>query len=160
MIKNNERGFTLVELIVVVAIVAILASVAMVGYAQFIKSARDSNALNEFNQVYNVIYSDAAAVGIKADDSSWSITTDKGSIVFNMKTTSPDVDYIAKALKDLLNIYLDSGFYQGEFIFEKNKLTYNRPGGGTASRSMDFNYDVKIKIIVGKEDLTYEIITE
>lgn len=41
--KNNRKGFTLVELLVVIAILAILATVAVVGYSSFIESGKQSN---------------------------------------------------------------------------------------------------------------------
>ena len=40
--KNNKKGFTLVELLVVIAILAILATVAVVGYMSFIDRANQS----------------------------------------------------------------------------------------------------------------------
>ncbi len=41
--RKNQKGFTLVELLVVIAILAILATVAVVGYSSFIDSAKESN---------------------------------------------------------------------------------------------------------------------
>ena len=51
MRKNNKKGFTLVELLVVIAILAILASVAVVGYTAFIEKAEQSNAETEAHQI-------------------------------------------------------------------------------------------------------------
>jgi type IV pilus assembly protein PilA len=53
--RKNEKGFTLVELIVVIAIVAILAAVGIVGYTQFIQNARETAAQSELDQVVNVL---------------------------------------------------------------------------------------------------------
>ena len=66
--KNNKKGFTLVELIVVIAIVAILASVAIVGYSQFIGNARNAKAQSELKQVVNIMYADAVVSGIKLSE--------------------------------------------------------------------------------------------
>ena len=44
--RKEEKGFTLVELLVVIAILAILASVSVVGYMGFTQKAKDSNAAN------------------------------------------------------------------------------------------------------------------
>ncbi|MDD2842371.1 MAG: type IV pilin protein [Tolumonas sp.] len=43
--KNNSRGFTLLELMVVVMVVAILASIAYPSYQRFIMQSRRSDAL-------------------------------------------------------------------------------------------------------------------
>lgn len=42
--KHHNRGFTLIELMIVVAILAILAAVAIVSYRQYVLSARNSEA--------------------------------------------------------------------------------------------------------------------
>ena len=55
MKKNNKKGFTLVELLVVIAILAILATVTVVGYLGFTQRAKESNATFELTQVRNVI---------------------------------------------------------------------------------------------------------
>ena len=58
MRNNKNKGFTLVELLVVIAILAILATVSVVGYTSFIKSAHISNdeniaaQLNQFLAAY------------------------------------------------------------------------------------------------------------
>lgn len=157
--RKKEKGFTLVELIVVIAIIAILSSVAIVGYTQFINNAKSSNAYNEFNQVYNVIYTDAAAVGL--DGSAWHVSTDGANITVTFDEVVNNDGDKAQALIELLSRYLDAGFYQGEFIFEYNLLTYYRPGGGTASRAatIDIDENIKIKITVNKNGtLSSEII--
>ncbi|MBQ9979280.1 MAG: prepilin-type N-terminal cleavage/methylation domain-containing protein, partial [Clostridia bacterium] len=46
MRNNKNKGFTLVELLVVIAILAILATVSVVGYTSFIESATVSNDEN------------------------------------------------------------------------------------------------------------------
>jgi prepilin-type N-terminal cleavage/methylation domain-containing protein len=51
IMRSANKGFTLVELIVVIAIIAILASVSIVGYNQFIQNARDSRAATELDVI-------------------------------------------------------------------------------------------------------------
>ena len=63
--RKNEKGFTLVELIVVIAIVAILAAVGIVGYTQFISNARETAAQSELDQLINVLYADSLVDGIR-----------------------------------------------------------------------------------------------
>ena len=61
MRNNKNKGFTLVELLVVIAILAILATVSVVGYTSFIKSATVSNDENIAAQLNNFL------VAMKAD---------------------------------------------------------------------------------------------
>lgn len=58
MKKNNKKGFTLVELLVVIAILAILATVSVVGYTSFTKKAQQSNAQTELTQARELIRAD------------------------------------------------------------------------------------------------------
>ena len=53
--KKNKKAFTLVELLVVIAILAILATVSIVGYTQFIKKARQSNAVSELTEIRDLV---------------------------------------------------------------------------------------------------------
>lgn len=148
---RKNKGFTLVELIVVIAIVAILAAVGIVGYSQFIKEARNSNARNELNQVYNVIFVDAA----KPDElKEYDITTSGGKLVFEFGDL--DNEQIANHLESLLGRYLDAGFYQGKFIFTEDMIYYDSPSGGHAEREIEFNFGVEVTIIV-KDDGTFDV---
>ncbi|MBQ9978163.1 MAG: type II secretion system protein [Clostridia bacterium] len=61
MRNNKNKGFTLVELLVVIAILAILATVSVVGYTSFIESATVSNDENIAAQLNNFL------VAMKAD---------------------------------------------------------------------------------------------
>lgn len=53
--KNTQKGFTLVELLVVIAILAILATVGVAGYTAFIGRAEESNAQTEAHQINSSI---------------------------------------------------------------------------------------------------------
>lgn len=53
MIRNERKGFTLIEILIVVAIIAILASVVLVGIGPTQKSARDARRISDLRQVQN-----------------------------------------------------------------------------------------------------------
>ena len=53
--KKTQKGFTLVELLVVIAILAILATVSVVGYTSFIDRANQSNATTEAEQIRSIV---------------------------------------------------------------------------------------------------------
>src|SRR3546814_3190808 len=43
--KNNQQGFTLIELMIVVAIIAILAAIALPAYSDYVKKAKVSEVI-------------------------------------------------------------------------------------------------------------------
>lgn len=141
--KRDSKGFTLVELIVVIGIVAILSSMSVIGYRKIISDARNSTARSELDQVYNVVFIDAARPNEISDNL---ITTSGGKIKFTFEGLN-EIE-METHLRDLLVIYLNAGFYQGEFIFNKNTMTYISPGGGKASREIDFDFEVEIRFLV------------
>ncbi|MBC8478799.1 prepilin-type N-terminal cleavage/methylation domain-containing protein, partial [bacterium] len=50
---TQEKGFTLVEVLIVVIIVAILAAIAVPQYLQYVKGARSADAKVQINAIYN-----------------------------------------------------------------------------------------------------------
>jgi len=49
MLKKTDKGFTLIELMIVVAIIGILAAVAIPGFMQYIKNSKTSEAKTNLN---------------------------------------------------------------------------------------------------------------
>ncbi len=53
MTKQERKGFTLIEILIVVAIIAILASVVLVGLAPTQREGRDARRISDLAQVQN-----------------------------------------------------------------------------------------------------------
>jgi prepilin-type N-terminal cleavage/methylation domain-containing protein len=59
--RPNEKGFTLIEILIVVVIVAILAAISVPIYIEYVKSARASDAKTTINAIWQatqVFYQD------------------------------------------------------------------------------------------------------
>lgn len=63
--KRGQKGFTLIELLVVIAIIAILAALILAALGSAQKGARDSQRLNDLNQIKT------AASSYQADTGNW-----------------------------------------------------------------------------------------
>jgi len=50
--RSNEKGFTLIEILIVVVIVAILAAISVPIYVEYVKSARASDAKTTINAIW------------------------------------------------------------------------------------------------------------
>ncbi len=55
MITKEQKGFTLIEILIVVAIIAILASVVLVGLGPTQKEGRDSRRISDLSEVQNAL---------------------------------------------------------------------------------------------------------
>lgn len=63
MKKNNRKGFTIVELVIVIAVIAILAGVLIPTFASITTKAKDSAALQEATNAYKEAYAEAISDG-------------------------------------------------------------------------------------------------
>ena len=64
--KNNKKGFTIVELVIVIAVIAILAAVLIPTFTIVVKRAKDSNALSTAkNSLESVVGETATTTGLK-----------------------------------------------------------------------------------------------
>lgn len=148
MNKKNQKGFTLVELIVVIAIVAILAAVGIVGYTQFISNARDSNAKTELDVIYNAMRAESIAEDLVLEVNNAKVTVSAAGagrvlLTFAKVDANEDEGDYDRVFKKLLDRYvMDEGqtTYDGKFTLtvtgsNKGTLEYEAGDKGKASRA-------------------------
>ena len=70
-IRRSEKGFTLVELIVVIAIIGILAAIGAVVYSGYIEDAREVSDWERINDYADAIQLGAADQGMTDTDEDW-----------------------------------------------------------------------------------------
>ncbi len=85
MKKINNKGFTLIELIVVIAIIAILAGILAPQYTQYLERSRESNDLQSATNLLR-----AASVGA-ADVASTTQITGTGVYIIHWRTDEKNV---------------------------------------------------------------------
>ena len=140
-IRKNNKGFTLVEMIIVIAVMAILTVVVAPQYIKYVEKSRvgtDENALGELQHIVEISYVEVAAADktgtpdntvvvkidantgkISYDPASGDVLTDVVSKVYPAGTSTTDGAYIFKSTE-----------YKGDIItFTVNKDT------GIAARS-------------------------
>ncbi len=81
--KNNKKGFTIVELVIVIAVIAILAAVLIPTFSNVIGKAKGSSAIqagkSKFEELYALDYADGTIDGKYTDDAGTSQTVTSGT---------------------------------------------------------------------------------
>jgi len=136
-VKTNNKGFTLVELIVVITIIAILATVAVIGYNTFIDRANQTKADIELAQAENVLRAEAVeTVTVSLDDEddetvdpTLEMSLDGSQIKFTFTDATPenvqdllDKLIIEVGLKNEEEVELST--LKGDFTLIGNELKY------------------------------------
>ena len=68
MKRNNKKGFTIVELVIVIAVIAILAGVMIPTFGGIIKRANQSKALQEVKSAHTATMANDLATSDTSDD--------------------------------------------------------------------------------------------
>lgn len=83
--KNNRKGFTVVELVIVIAVIAILATVLIPTFGNMIQKANDSKAMQEARNEFTAYMIDHAQEGafdaIVVVDGKYFFVVDDGNFV-------------------------------------------------------------------------------
>ena len=69
--KNNQKGFTLIEMLVVVAIVGLLSSVVVIGVGGARQKARDTKRIADLRQIQTYLETQYTSSGGYSDLSTW-----------------------------------------------------------------------------------------
>jgi len=84
--KNNRKGFTIVELVIVIAVIAILAAVLIPTFSGIIDKANKSACLQEARNAYTAAYADDIEDGVidgtGASDTNYTVTAGVASYTY------------------------------------------------------------------------------
>ena len=115
MKRNNKKGFTIVELVIVIAVIAILAGVLIPTFSGIVSKANASKALQEAQNAYKEAYALAIADGkITAAAGATGEVQTVGDYTFTFegsidKITKCEVTEAGKAAADKYQVTVENG---------------------------------------------------
>lgn len=97
--KNNRKGFTIVELVIVIAVIAILAAVLIPTFGNIIEKANVSAAKQEAKNIFTNYVTVTAETGVYVDDGfvltskGYYVELEDGGVKGEPSKTAPTVCY-------------------------------------------------------------------
>lgn len=132
--KINDKGFSLVELIIVIAIMAILIGVLAPQFIKFVEKSRESTDLQNVEEVKTAVETYVADHGDQSLPSTITVTLNRsGNIVCNMSASLTSYG-IASA-----GVPVKSSKWNVDGVWNYNTKTYQWSGNTTAC-SADYYY--------------------
>ena len=142
MKKNNKKGFTLAELLIVVAIIAVLTAIAIPVFTSTLEKSRDSASISNIRAAYAeaqaVVLANAYLTDGHAAITEGHVSIPTGFDFGNMEgeVTVAGVDIESQVASDDWSGLLPADLKQGELQFPEDN---GKTGGKT--RSVVFTYD-------------------
>jgi len=128
-IKQNQKGFTLIELMIVVAIIGILAAIAIPAYSTYTKKAKFTeviNATSPLKLAVDLCYAEDAALA----GCDWAVTTTlaKGAMIGANVTTAAVVDGVITIASSLASTPASAYILTPEDTNSVGALTWSNSG--------------------------------
>ena len=142
MRRNNKKGFTIVELVIVIAVIAILAAVLIPTFSGIVTKAKENAALqeakNEYTNIYALALSDNGVIDEYDDFDA------NGNKVIEGNESGEVENPAIKATKVDTTYTIETAEYK--FTFDaKGILT--KAEGVSGKDTANFNYDVDDGVI-------------
>ena len=150
MRKNNKKGFTIVELVIVIAVIAILAGVLIPVFSGVINNANKSAAMQEMTTEYKSYIGQPDVAKALTGTESFIIVQKKGSDYYAMLVANTVIggDYVGKGNSETNAISDMNAVVKGKKIGSKTVGTTGASKSGsdlTASmKSGEHNADIYI----------------
>ena len=151
---KNNKGFSLVELIIVIAIMAVLVGVLAPTYLQYVEKSKKSNDVSTVDSIVNAIEICAIdpEVQVAGDWELTVIVDTTGIAIIDNKSTKKDVVILTDGNKDTqLDSAMEKALYAivGDAALKSSKWTGNqfvlqaKPDGEYGKVTMQMNTKVK-----------------
>ena len=139
--KKNNKGFTLVELVIVIAILAILVGLLAPQYTKYVEKSRKSADVDNMSEMVKAVQVYAVDQGTKAGGNK----ATSGSITLSSSgVTVTDTDTTNKPIENALK----------EYVPNYDKIALKSKQWGTADPKAEFTIDADgdVKVSLSPED--------
>lgn len=141
-IMKNNKGFSLVELIIVIAIMAVLVGVLAPTYMQYVEKSKKSNDVSTVDTIINAI--EIAAIDPETQSDAWTYLTveisQSGYTITSDKTDTAMVNACTSIIGTSADVKFKSSQWGGAVKIKATKgnngkvtFTYDTTGAGTTT---------------------------